>query len=557
MLFTIFQFLLQNCRMNLPFQTIVSGFPVEVLLSSLVFVLTLVVIQIRGRMKYQLPPGPKGWPILGIFFDIYDYPAHLAYTEWSKKHGKIFTISVIGRKCVILNDAKTIREAMLNCSPKIDDKTDWRYCFIELLKGLSVMPYSKKWQNTRRRTAAILKELGMGKSFLEPEIYDETRALVANLLHHSENGKTNITIKDRIRRTPINLICSMLYNERYDYDDDSLNFILETMEYLLTFLRAASTYDALPNILRPLMSHTLRDFHAHIKLLNDFLQSKVQYHEETYKDGVQRDFVDAWIKYRRMNLKKNQSQNVEGVSQEANGTSAGTSLSTNEDSCSPVVNVLQDVLFAGAHSTGYVLNWLIMLLTMHKDVQDEVFNAIAEVLGTDRRPTVADRSQLPIVEAVIYETLRISTIVPLVGHACYTDVTLCGYHLPKKTEVTYNNWAVNFDEENFPNAKSFIPHRWLLPDGTFDRESTNKFFPFGLGKRGCAGETLAKAELFIITTTLYQSCEFLMPDGDVGSKHMPEIKHIQSFVLEPKPYMVRVKRRSEVNSKNVEIPSQP
>lgn len=39
---------------------------------------------------------------------------------------------------------------------------------------------------------------------------------------------------------------------------------------------------------------------------------------------------------------------------------------------SSVTDVLQDVLFAGAHSTGYAMNWLIMFIVMRKDIQDQV-----------------------------------------------------------------------------------------------------------------------------------------------------------------------------------------
>lgn len=55
-------------------------------------------------------------------------------------------------------------------------------------------------------------------------------------------------------------------------------------------------------------------------------------------------------------------------------------------------------------------------------------------VGPSNHATMNDKPKLPIVEAIIHETLRISTLVPLVGHACTKDVTIHGYNLPKSTE---------------------------------------------------------------------------------------------------------------------------
>lgn len=110
-------------------------------------------------------------------------------------------------------------------------------------------------------------------------------------------------------------------------------------------------------------------------------------------------------------------------------------------------------------------------------------------------------------------------MVPLIGHACATDVNLSGYHIPAGVEgkfkrwktaydtscfetldyhfvqccnnlclnttiisVTYNNWALHHDEKYFPSSHEFKPDRWINSDGTFNRVLAGNFFPFGLGK---------------------------------------------------------------------------
>ncbi len=40
--------------------------------------------------------------------------------------------------------------------------------------GLSVLPYARKWINTRARTMKILKDMGMGKSAMEGQMTEES-----------------------------------------------------------------------------------------------------------------------------------------------------------------------------------------------------------------------------------------------------------------------------------------------------------------------------------------------------------------------------------------------
>jgi len=49
-------------------------------------------------------------------------------------------------------------------------------CACYFLLGLSVLPYSSKWVNTRRRTITILRDLGMGKSFMEDRVIKESES---------------------------------------------------------------------------------------------------------------------------------------------------------------------------------------------------------------------------------------------------------------------------------------------------------------------------------------------------------------------------------------------
>ena len=48
------------------------------------------------RTVFPLPPGPKGYPLIGNFFDMPVHKPWVVYDEWRKTYGKPFTLKVWG-----------------------------------------------------------------------------------------------------------------------------------------------------------------------------------------------------------------------------------------------------------------------------------------------------------------------------------------------------------------------------------------------------------------------------------------------------------------------------
>ena len=67
------------------------------------------------KPKYKLPPGPKGWPLVGNALQVDITCPHKTLTEWSEKYGDVYAISV--SKCVhaIHHPIKTVRTLSERC----------------------------------------------------------------------------------------------------------------------------------------------------------------------------------------------------------------------------------------------------------------------------------------------------------------------------------------------------------------------------------------------------------------------------------------------------------
>nr|XP_020447514.1 cytochrome P450 2U1 isoform X2 [Monopterus albus] len=113
-----------------------------------------------------------------------------------------------------------------------------------------------------------------------------------------------------------------------------------------------------------------------------------------------------------------------------------------------------------------------------------------------------------------------------------------GYTIPKGTVVFPNLWSVHRDPTVWDNPDSFNPARFLDDEGKLLKKEC--FIPFGIGRRVCMGEQLAKMELFLTVTNLLQAFKFRLPEG------MPPPPMLGRFglTLAPYPYTVCVSTRS-------------
>jgi cytochrome P450 len=141
------------------------------------------------------------------------------------------------------------------------------------------------------------------------------------------------------------------------------------------------------------------------------------------------------------------------------------------------------------------------------DIQKKARAEIDAVIGRDRLPNIADRSNLPYFEAVCKEVVRCTHIADQsLPHRSRADDIHEGYFVPKNTLVIPNLWwekqansaifhstnidlrLMGHDPRKYKNGDKFDPTRFL-GDAP---EADPRDYAFGFGRRICPGKQKSK-----------------------------------------------------------------
>ncbi|KAL6053898.1 hypothetical protein STEG23_003725 [Scotinomys teguina] len=196
--------------------------------------------------------------------------------------------------------------------------------------------------------------------------------------------------------------------------------------------------------------------------------------------------------------------------------------------------LVSNLFAAGTETTASTLRWGIILMMRYPEVQEKVHDEITKVVGS-AQPRIEHRTQMPYTDAVIHEIQRVANILPTsLPHETTTDIVFKNYYIPKGTEVITLLTSVLRDQTQWETPDIFNPAHFLNSEGRFVKKEA--FMPFSVGRRMCAGEPLAKMELFLFFASLMQKFTF-QPSPGVSHLDLDLTPDI-GFTIQPMPHKI-------------------
>ncbi|KAL5984801.1 hypothetical protein ACLOJK_038637 [Asimina triloba] len=171
----------------------------------------------------------------------------------------------------------------------------------------------------------------------------------------------------------------------------------------------------------------------------------------------------------------------------------------------------------GGYDTAWITKtWTLSLLLNHKDKLRKAQEEIDEHVGKDRNVEESDITNLPYLQAIIKETLRLYPPAPLSGpHEATEDCNVGGYHIRAGTRLLVNLWKMHRDPRIWSEPDKFLPERFLNQPAEIDAKGKNyEYLPFGSGRRICPGITMAFQILHLTLARLLHDFDLKTPDDE-------------------------------------------
>ncbi|XP_054013369.1 methyl farnesoate epoxidase-like isoform X1 [Hylaeus anthracinus] len=481
-------------------------------LMIVVVVLLLINLAIKLRSE-EHPPGPFPWLYIGNYFLLKRLARelggqHLAFSELSRRYGsEVITLNLGISKMIVVSGSKSVQTVLE--SEEFDGRP-WNE-FIKIRnfgkKQGVTMNDGPHWKFLRKWTIWTLKSLGFGKYGMSEMIKEELTIALESL---KKGGVYRL--KPVISPVVINVLWRLSTGARFS-ENARLDYFVDLME------RRARVFDMAGGILSsfPWIRYVAPEASGYKLLvtlntkLKEFLMEIIVEHKEKYVAGSEADLIDMFI-HEMVNEK-------------------GEDPIFTDDQ---LVMIMIDLFLAGVTTTETTLELLFLNMVVHQDVQRKLQQEIDSVIPPDRLPDLSDMPKLPYARAVMTETQRRWTVIPVIGPRRVLQKTrLENYRIPKDSTVLINLNSVHMDPDIFPDPEKFQPERFLK-DGEFDNAPNTLFF--GKGKRRCPGDVLAKTALFLLFIGVMQKYSLLPVPG----KGPTSIEVTSGILISPKPYDILV-----------------
>jgi cytochrome P450 len=206
-------------------------------------------------------------------------------------------------------------------------------------------------------------------------------------------------------------------------------------------------------------------------------------------------------------------------------------------------DTIQEMIFRGTDTVAILLEWIMARMVLHQDIQTKAQQELDTCVGNHRHVQDSDIQNLPYLQAIVKEVLRMHPPGPLLSWArlAVHDVHVGKVFVPAGTTAMVNMWAITHDESIWKDPWAFKPERFIEDDVSI-MGSDLRLAPFGSGRRVCPGKALGLTTVHLwLGRLLHQFRWFPTQSVDLSEclKLSLEMK---------KPLACRVVRRCDIMS---------
>ncbi|KAL6622471.1 hypothetical protein ACP70R_032350 [Stipagrostis hirtigluma subsp. patula] len=484
---------------------------VALVVSFVVIVLTSVVSP-RGRRKpLNLPPGPRGCPVIGSLGLLAGkLQPHHALAALAARYGPLMHLRLGSFDVVVASSVDAARLVLKTHDLALADRPPTAAG--EII-AYGVMPTTAMLRSRRDPEGILLFSARRVDSF-ELVRAQEMRALVRGLFLECAaaggGGGGAVVVKEHHASATMRNILRMAVGEKWAgcYGSPEGEAFRRSLDEAFAVAGAVNSVGEWVPWLGRLdvqgLFRRMRRVHA---LFDRFYEQILDEHEDDRRragaggEFAARDLVDV--------LLRQLAEDGDGAAEESDGRLTRDGIKA----------LIQDIIADGTETATATMEWAMAELLRRPDAMAAATEELDRVVGRGRWTTERDLADLPYVDAVVKESMRLHPVAPLlVPHHAREDAVVGGYDVPAGARVLVNVWAVARDPASWPDAPGeFRPERFLAGGaGGVDVDVRGAHFellPFGAGRRMCPAINLAMKEVAATVANLVHGFAWRLPDG--------------------------------------------
>ncbi|KAE9381135.1 cytochrome p450 monooxygenase [Stipitochalara longipes BDJ] len=493
-----------------------------------------------SKSKYPLPPGPKGSLIIGNLRQVPAERSDVQFAQWAKEFSKfdrdlasivkhmssngdtesdIIYVNLLGQPVIVLNSVKSAIDLLDKKGAIYSDRPPF-----VVLEALGFKPN--------------LALIGDGAQFRKlRKAYGNFLSARSSLAYRDAQLKYADKMAEEIKESPENwhsylsrfatrVIFSVAFAIDVEDEDDPYFKLADKMGWIISNMgnNGITILDIAPWVQH--LPYWIAKFIPSVKYVQDHAPTIKEFHQRPFDEVVQNfkagtlqpSFIGRLINARETRAADEEEAIKNFTDSELRGT--GGSLYS-----------------AGQDTTFSTETTFVMAMVLAPEVQTRAQKEIDAVTKGARMPTFDDWAALPIVERIVYETLRFHPAVPNgVPHRTLKEDIYCNMYIPKgNSMVIANAWAMLHDSEIYKDPFTFNPDRYLpLSEGGADEPIPTG--QFGFGRRVCPGQYLGFASIWIVVATILAKFDISPVKDEEEKDILPRLEFSTGITSHPMPF---------------------
>ncbi|KAL6342018.1 hypothetical protein AAG906_038264 [Vitis piasezkii] len=447
--------------------------------ATLLFFITRFFIRsLFPKPSRKLPPGPKGWPLLGALPLLGNMP-HVALAKMAKRYGPVMFLKMGTNSMVVASTPEAARAFLKTLDINFSNRPPNAGATLLAYRAQDMVfaDYGARWKLLRK--LSNLHMLG-GKAL---EDWSQVRAvelghMLRAMLELSQRAEP-VVVPEMLTFSMANMIGQVILSRRvFETKGSESNEFKDMVVELMTSAGYFNIGDFIPSI-------------AWLDI-----------------QGIQRGMKHLHRKFDRLLTKMMEEHTASAHERKGNPDFLDVIMANQENSTGEKLTI--------TNIKALLLVCIVKAHVENPSILKRAHEEMDQVIGRSRRLVESDLPKLPYLQAICKESFRKHPSTPLnlprvSTQACEVN----GYYIPENTRLSVNIWAIGRDPDVWESPEEFRPERFLSGRNEKIDPRGNDFelIPFGAGRRICAGTRMGIVLVEYILGTLVHSFDWKMPDG--------------------------------------------